>query len=50
MGFKVRTSREQIGYPLKKYNDNCDISPKEPLFIKGEKEIRLMLERGRIMS
>ena len=37
MGFKVQTSSEQIGVVLGKYGNNCDISPNEPLFIKGEK-------------
>ena len=43
MGFKVPTSREQIGDPLDKYSDKHDISPNQPLFVKGEKEIRLLL-------
>ena len=44
MGFNVPTSREQIRDPLEKYSNNCDISPTQPLFIKGEKEIRLFVE------
>ena len=40
--FKVPTSREEIGDPLDKYSINPDISP-QPLFIKGEREIRLLL-------
>ena len=44
MQFKVPTYREPIGDPLEKYSNNCDISPTQPLFIKGEKEIRLFVE------
>ena len=42
MGFKVPTHKEAIGDPLDKYSINPDISP-QPLFIKGEREIRLLL-------
>ena len=44
MGFEVPKSREEIGDPLDMYSVNCDISPNLPLFTKGEKEIRLLLE------
>ena len=50
MGFKVLTSREQRGGPLEKYNNNHDITPNWPLFIKGEKEIRLLLEGKKNVS
>ena len=42
--FKVPTSGEHIGFPLEKYSYNHDISPTLPLFIKGEKEMRFLLE------
>ena len=45
MQFKVQTSSKQIGDTLEKYCNNCDISLNWPLFMKGEKEIRLSLER-----
>ena len=48
MGFKVPASREEIGDSLDKYSINCDISPNYQLFIKGEGEIRLLLE-GRMI-
>ena len=48
MGFKVQTNSEQIGVPLKKYGNNCEILPNWPLSIKGEKEIRLLLEGKRM--
>ena len=44
MRFKVPASREEIGDSLDKCSVNCDISPNLPLFTKGEKEIRLLLE------
>ena len=50
MGFKVPASREEIGDSLDKYSNNFDISPNKPVFIKGEKEIRLLLESRRIVS
>ena len=50
MGFKVPASREEIGESLDKYSINCDISPNQPLFIKGEREIRLLLERRTIVN
>ena len=50
MGFKVPASREEIGDSLDKYSVNCDISPNLPLFIKGERVIRLLLKRRRIVS
>ena len=50
MGFKVPGSREEIGDSLDKYSVNCDISPNLPLFIKGERVIRLLLKRRRIVS
>ena len=50
MGFKVPTSREDIGDPLDKYSINHGISPNYSLFIKGEKEVRLLLEGRSIMS
>ena len=50
MGFKVQTNSEQIGVPLKKYGNNCEILPNWPLSIKGEKEIRLLLERKKNVS
>ena len=37
MGFKVPARREKIGDPLENYCNNHDISPNQPLFIKGEK-------------
>ena len=42
MGLKVSASGEEIGDCLDKYSINCDISPSQPLFIKGEREIRLL--------
>ena len=45
MEFKVPAIREEIGDFLEPYSVNCDISPNLPLFTKGEKEIRLLLER-----
>ena len=48
--FKVPASREEIGDSLDKYSINCDISPNYQLFIKGEGEIRLLLEGRRIVS
>ena len=42
MGFKVPASREEIGDSLDKCSVNCDISPNQPLFIKGERERRLV--------
>ena len=50
MGFKVPASREETGDSLDKYSVDHDISPNEPLFIKGEREIRLLLEGRRIVS
>ena len=50
MGFKVPASREEIGDSLDKYSVNCNISPSRPLFIKGEREIRLLLEESVNMS
>ena len=44
MEFKLLTGKEQIGDPLEKYSNNHDISPNLPLFIEGEKEVRLLLE------
>ena len=44
MGFKVPASREEIGDSLVKYSLNCDLSPNQPLFIKGGREMRLLLE------
>ena len=44
MGIKVVTSTEYIGDPVEKYSSNHDISPNQPLYIKGEKEIRLLLD------
>ena len=41
-GFKVQTSREQIGVPLEKCRNNPDFSPNQALFIKDEKEITLI--------
>ena len=48
MGFKLPGSREEIGDSLYKDSVNCDISPNYPLCIKGEREIRLLLE-GRMV-
>ena len=48
--FKVLTHREETEDPLDKYTINRDISPNQTLFIKGGKEIRLLLEAGRIVS
>ena len=50
MGFKVPTSREEIGYILDKYSISHEILPNKLLLIKGEKEIRLLLEGRRIVS
>ena len=50
MGFKVPASREEIGYSLDKYSIDRDISPNQPLFIKGEREVRFLLEGRRIVS
>ena len=50
MGFKVPANREEIGDSLDKYSVNCDISPNFPLFIKGEREKRLLLEGRRIVN
>ena len=50
MGFKRPTQREEIGDRLGKYRVNCDISPNFPLFIKGEREKRLLLEGRMIVS
>ena len=47
MVFKVPTHREEIGDPLDKCSVNCDISPNQPFFVKGGKEIRLFLEGGK---
>ena len=44
MEFKVQTSSKQMSVLLEKYRNNCDISPNQPLFIKGEKKLRLLLE------
>ena len=44
MGFKVPTLKEEIGDPLDKYSVNLDISPNQPVFRKGGKNIRLLLE------
>ena len=50
MQFKVQTSSKQIGDTLEKYCNNCDISLNWPLFMKGEKEIRLVLEGKKNVS
>ena len=50
MGFKVPASREEIGDSLDKYSNNFDISPNKPVFIKGEREMRLLLEGKMIVS
>ena len=50
MVFKVPASREETGDSLDKYSVDHDISPNEPLFIKGEREIRLLLEGRSIVS
>ena len=50
MGFKVATSSEHIGDSLDKFGINYDISPNYPLFIKGERKIRLLLTGRRIVS
>ena len=44
MGFEGLASSEQIGDPLEKCGNNCGISPNWSFFIKGEKEIILLLE------
>ena len=49
MGFKVPASIEEVGDSLDKYSINCDISPNYPLFIEGEREIRLLLEERRMI-
>ena len=50
MGFNVTSSRKQIKNPLEKYCDNRDISSNWPLLIKGEKEIKFLLEGRRNVS
>ena len=50
MGFKVPISREEIGESFGKCSVNRDISLNYPLFIKGEKEIRLFLEGRSIVA
>ena len=50
MGFKVLASREEMGDSLVKYSLNCDLLPNQPLFIKGEREMRLLLEGRMIVS
>ena len=44
VGFRVQISSKQIGDLLEKYSNNHDISLNYPPFMKGEKEIRLLLE------
>ena len=50
MGYKVLASTEQIGDLSQKYSNNHDISPNYPLFIKGKKEIRLLIEGEKNVS
>ena len=42
MVFKAPTHRKEIGDPLGMYSVNCDISPNQPLFRKGEKKMTLV--------
>ena len=50
MVLKVPASKEEIGDSLDKYSVNCGISSNEPLFIKGGREIRLLLKGRMIVS